>query len=411
MTPARIAFLHLVRRKFSTSIVLLGIILAVATSGLLLRLYNLTNERFASLIHTGDAIVGAKSGSVDLLLGMLNFEGDYPDFIPMNLYNTLKTQETIRFEDKAEANSQFIQQIFPFLLFAKADRYRVYASSTDFFNFHGAEMPEMDQGTTPTTPNEIVVGASVADHLHVQVGDSLPARTWLTEEPSTVEAQKYKVDGVWKRTGHAWDRIALANWVTADKILAENPLLLRTPWGGKVLHFMLVYLKPGGFTPLQNLVNQRTVAQSISVSSGFEKLSELTGAGRELGLFVAIIILILGFSSVASMMMGRFDSTNVQLAVLRALGYSKKELAQVLIYEALYLALIACLLGACLDAATFPWLRELLGGNLPPEDIIPMSLWRSWPVWTAALCGNILAVLYPIWRISKQNIHMSLRNL
>lgn len=60
MSPARIAYLHLIRRKFSTLVVLLGIVLAVATSGILLRLYSLSNARFATLINTGDAIIGAK---------------------------------------------------------------------------------------------------------------------------------------------------------------------------------------------------------------------------------------------------------------------------------------------------------------------------------------------------------------
>jgi ABC-type lipoprotein release transport system permease subunit len=174
---------------------------------------------------------------------------------------------------------------------------------------------------------------------------------------------------------------------------------------------MLVYLKPGGLPRLQALINQRTVAQAISVEGGFQKLEDLTGSGKELGLLVAVIILLLSFSAVASMMIGRFESMNVQMAVLRALGYSKKELAQMLIYEAVILTLLACVLGAAIDGFLFPWLRTLLGANVPSTEVVSMALWQSWPVWVTVLVGNLVSVLYPIWRISKQNIHLSLRSL
>lgn len=411
MSPAKIAYLHLVRRRFSSLIVLMGIVLAVATSGILLRLYSLSNARFATLIHTGDAIVGAKSGALDLLLGMLNFEGDYPDYIPSNLYSTLKNQESLHFEDKATVNPQFIRGVFPFVLVGKADQFRVYATSNDFFGFKEKELPELVEGAAPSSLNQVAVGSAVAAQLRLKVGDTLSAHVWVGGEPQPETSQKFQVVGVFKSTDRAWDRVVLAGWETAEKIFSDNEILFRTPWGTKVMNFMLIYLKDGGFSHLDSLINRRTVAQMVSVGEGYRKLYELTGTGRELGLLVAGIILLLGFSSVASMMVGRFESMNVQLAVLRALGYAKSDLVKVLLYEALYLALMACLLGALVDASVFPWLRQLLGANLPGEDVVSMPIWQSWPVWVAIIAGNVLSVLYPIWRISKQNIHTSLRSI
>ncbi len=411
MSPAKIAYLHLVRRKLSSLIVLLGITLAVASSGVLLRLYGLSNERFGSLIHTGDAIVGAKSGALDLLLGMLNFEGDYPDYIPLNLYTTLNAQESIHFEDRATVNPNIVRNVFPFVLFAKFDKFRVYATSKEFFSFREQEIPVLAEGGPPSASGQIVLGFSIAKSLGLKLGDSVPAKTWIGGEPSAHSEQNLQVVGIFKETHRAWDRVALSGWETAENIFNENLILFHTPWGPKVMNFILVYLKQGGFSYLDSLINRRTVAQMISVGSGYRKLNELTGTGRQMGILVAAIILLLGFSSVASMMIGRFDSMNIQLAVLRALGYSKKDLVKVLLYEALYLAIIACLLGALLDASLFPWLRSSLGSNVPSEEIVSMGIWRSWPVWAAVIGGNVLSVLYPIWRVSKQNIHTSLRSI
>jgi putative ABC transport system permease protein len=272
-------------------------------------------------------------------------------------------------------------------------------------------LPEIATGNAPSLAGQVVIGSEVAANLKLKVGDSLPARVWVGGEPAPENSQTLHVVGIFKSTDKAWDRIVLGSWETADKIFNDNSMLFRTPWGTKVMNFMLIYLKDGGFAHLDSLINRRTVAQMVSVGEGYRKLNELTGTGRELGLLVAAIILLLGFSSVASMMMGRFESMNVQLAVLRALGYSKGDLFKVLLYEALYLAVLACLLGALIDASVFPWLRSLLGANLPGEDIVSMPIWTSWPVWLAVIAGNILSVLYPIWRISKQNIHTSLRSI
>jgi ABC-type lipoprotein release transport system permease subunit len=96
--------------------------------------------------------------------------------------------------------------------------------------------------------------------------------------------------------------------------------------------------------------------------------------------------------------------------VLRALGYPKSFLLKWLVWEGLLLGVSACLLGALVDAALFSWLRDLFGAALPSADLIPSSILQSYPVWAAALFTTTAAVFFPMWRLSRQSVHESLRS-
>ena len=132
MSPFRLAFHHLWRRKISTLIALIGIFVAIATAGILLRVMLLSQSRFASLARTGDAIVGAKSSDLSLLLGALNLEGEYPDFVPAVLYQSLAAHESVHFEDGANSQGSAIETIIPFVIFAKVQNFRVIATDKIF---------------------------------------------------------------------------------------------------------------------------------------------------------------------------------------------------------------------------------------------------------------------------------------
>src|SRR5450432_2089553 len=125
MTAFRLAFLNLSRRKIPTMIVFISISISVSCGGILYRSFILGQSRFSLIDHRGDAIVGAKSGGIDILLNCMNLEGPFPDFIPFKLYQSLKNQENIKFEDQSVSNPKFLRSIIPILYFANYKNYRV----------------------------------------------------------------------------------------------------------------------------------------------------------------------------------------------------------------------------------------------------------------------------------------------
>jgi putative ABC transport system permease protein len=414
MTAFRLAWLNLTRRRVPTTIALASIAISIACSGVLLRLYRLSGSRFSTLAHGGDALIGAKAGGLDILLGCLNLEGKYPDFIPAVLYESLKQRRGVQFEDGTRSSPNFIRGIIPFVYFAQVDHYRVIGTDENFLNRpDSADSPRLSEGRWASAEGEVVLGSEVAAREHWKVGSTFNSRIWFTDEKTGAVPETpplaLTVTGIFAPQETAWDQALFSNLQTAHAAFTLAPLGKQSIWGPDVLHFFLVYLQPDAMPALQALINKRTVAQAVDVTAEEERLQTLTGTGRKLGVLMCFLILLLGALGVAAMMVTRFDAMTIQLAVLRALGYRRSEIRAWLVWEGCLLGVAACAIGAILDGLLFPAVRALLGTALPSRFLISSSVLQSWPVWAVAMLSTIIAVFIPLLRVYRQDIHGALK--
>ena len=415
MTALRLAWLSLTRRKVSSLIAVAAIAVSVACSGILYRLHQLSMSRFSSLAAGGEAIVGAKAGGLEILLGSLNLEGSYPGFLPYVLFRSLQQQQAVKFEDGAITHPTYLQGVIPFVYFGAFKNYRLIGTDDGFL-----KRPKLEDSLTVIkgewvhSAGDVVLGAAVAEKESLHVGDTFQARPWTHGEfkvggdPGS-SPLPFKVVGILAPTEGAWDRGIYATLSTARQVLAKADLGEASIWSADVLNYFLIYFDLKGFESLSSLVNRRTVGQLISVEREKRRLEELTGTGHRLGLLMVGFILLLGALAVAGMLITRFEAMMVQLAVLRALGYKKREVAGWLLWEGVLLGLAACVVGGLMDAVFFPGLRALLHSALP--DSVASSVWLSAPVWAVAMCATVAAVAIPVVRLYREDIHDALKGL
>ena len=414
MNSFRLAILNLTRRRVPTLLALLSIAISVGFSGVLLRLYILSESRFSTLAKGGDAIVGAKSGGLDILLDCLNLEGPYPGYVPLVLYQSLKQRTNVKFADGEHMGSSYIKAVIPFVFFGKYKGYRVIGTDESFLERpEPQDTPIFAQGKWAAGNGEVVLGSEVARREGLVPGDTLIVKGWTGDggEKEETVSLTLKVSGTFARTGTAWDRALFSDLGEAHKVLAASNLGQRTIWKADVLNYFLLYLPQESFPSLEALINKRTVAQVIHVSDEIHRLEELTGTGRELGFLMSVLILLLGGLSVAAMMATRFDAMTVQLAVLRALGYERREIRSWLLWEGVLLGVGACLLGGVADAALFPLIRGMLGTALPPSSVVHSPIYQSLPVWLTAIGATTAAVFIPLFRLYRQDVHLSLKGV
>jgi putative ABC transport system permease protein len=409
MTPFRLAWLNLSRRRLSTFVALVSIAISVASAGVLLRLYRLSGARFSTIAEGGDAVIGAKAGGLDILLGSLNAEGAYPDFIPLVLYQSLKSAQPVQFVDGNREVPNYLKSVIPLVYFGQFKKHRVIGTDRSFLDRpDGADKLSLRDGVWSAEKGQVVIGASAADREHVKVGDPLTINRWVGLADDSVTFT-LKVSGILSSTGSVWDEELFASLSQARDVLAVPEVERRTPWKADVLHYYLAYVTPEGFGPLRELVNRRTVAQVIHVDEERAKLESLTGTGRRLGLLMTALILVLGGLGVAGMMITRFDGLSKSLAVLRALGFSMKEVTAWLVWEGTLLGVAAGIVGAGLDYLLFPLIRSSLGDALPTD--VCEGIFNSAPVWLVALCATWLACLIPLRRLYSQDVRQSLQGL
>lgn len=425
MTSLKLAYLDLTRRPLSSAIACVSIALSVATAGVLLRVSNLAERRYSSVASGTEALIGAKAGDLDILLGALNGEvsrTDQTGYLPLKLYESLKAQASVRFEDGTKTEPRFIRAITPFVYAGFLDG--AAAVGTDDSLLRRGLRP--DEGEFPSRIAELAVGSALASRHGYRVGQVVdvsplppaPAGTGPEPAPETLgRPLPFRITAILEPTGSAWDFQAWMTLESARGLLAHTRLK-NSIWGTDVLNYFLIDLQPnsdansGGANPdafirLKALVNDRTVGQAVDVAQARDRLRELTGTGRDLGLTIATLVLLMAVLSLASVLITRFESLSLQLAVLRAIGYSRGELARWLLFEGLILGLLACVAGAALDAAAFPLLRAALASSLPSS--LPSSILESAPIWIAALVATVLSVAIPIVRASRQDVHTALR--
>jgi putative ABC transport system permease protein len=414
MSPFQLAYLDLIRKKVPTLITVIAIAASVACAGVLLKLYILSVARFSTLVRGPDAVIGAKAGGIEILLGSLNLEGSYPEFIPGRLYQTLKQSQQIQFEAGSVFDPSVIKNVVPIVFFAKYKNHRVVATDERFFSQGGAQdAPKLLAGRRFEPYNEVVVGSSVAGEHGLHIGDSIAVHAWVSDYPqnSVHPVVSLRVVGILEAGRSAWNHACFASIAQADQVFQRAAGDSLSTWKNDVLHYLLVYLQPGGFRSVSELVNHRTVAEVVSVKEQRQNLEELTGTGVRLGLGITLLVVILAALSVAAVMITRFDAMKLQVAVLRALGFSRPELGVWLLWEGALLGVASCACGAVVEAVLFPVVRLLLSGALPTEEIVASHFYDSSPVWFASIIATMLALVVPLVQLSRQDVHSSLKGV
>jgi ABC-type lipoprotein release transport system permease subunit len=412
MKPFRLAILNLFRRKISTSIVIISIAISVACSGLLLRAYQMSSSRFATLAKGGDAIVGAKNSGLEILLGCLNSEGKYPDFIPYVLFESLRKEQ----KEPGYYASTKLLSVIPIVYFAKYKNYRVIGTDESIMDRPDkTNNIKLAKGNWAKNIGEVVLGSKIADKERLNINDVIKANPWVsnyTDDVSKYPTFQLKVTGIFSETNSNWDYNLFSNTEQAHDVFTTfadtNKLSI---WGAKVLHYYIVYLEQEGRVPFVDLINKRTVAQVVFINDEIKRLEELMSVGKNLGLLITAMIILLGGLAVAAMMITRFDSMKIQLAVLRAIGYKKNEIALWLLWEGIILGVIACLFGALLDVALFPALKSFLGIGLPDTPFISSGFYQSYPIWLITIAATSIAAYIPMIIYYRLDIHSSLKGL
>jgi putative ABC transport system permease protein len=414
VTSLRLAWLELSRHRGVTLLALLTLGMSVGCAGLLFRMWRLADARFARLVPAGDAIVGAKAGQIDMLLGCLNLEGPYPGFIPYRLYETLLNRDRIGVGEGEEVKVPVHKAIVPILFCGKYRGHRLIGTNDVFLRQGewGAKVA-LEKGRWCDGENETVIGSDVSRREGLLPGDDAPVEPWTSGDSmaQSVIPRRLKVTGVLRRRGDAWDGALFTGMATASRLLSTGATGDAQARGPYVLHYMLVYLQEGGLRPLRDLIDRRTVAQVASVPEARRALDGLTGTGRKAGALAVALVLALGAIAMAGIMLSRFEAKARNLAIFRAMGFNRAAMGALLLWEGLLLGTAGCALGALFDAALFPWLRSLMGTALPPARESPSHVWESWPVWAAGLAAALLASFFHFHRSERADPRESLQGL
>jgi putative ABC transport system permease protein len=227
----RLALASLNNRRFTALLTVFAIALSVCLLLAVERVRTEARASFASTISGTDLIVGARSGSVNLLL--------YSVFRIGNATNNIRWDS---FEHFAEHPR--VSWAIPISLGDSHRGYRVMGTSSAYFEHYryGRKRPLQMAAGRPFAddPFEVVLGAEVAEALNYTLGDDLV----LAHGVATVSLVKhddkpFQVVGILQRTGTPVDRTLHINLagMEALHVAAEADHCLHARPGQQNRHF------------------------------------------------------------------------------------------------------------------------------------------------------------------------------
>jgi len=151
---------------------------------------------------------------------------------------------------------------------------------------------------------------------------------------------------------------------------------------------------------------------AISTSAAVEQVEQRMSYFRQLAFILGAISLAIGVLLVTTLVTVSVNERVGEIAVLRAIGVSRRHVVEQIVAEGCAMSLVGAALGLALGLVTARYLNAILSDfpGLPSrfEFFVfrPAAVWRSLALLVA---GGVLAGVYPAWRASSLPIAATLR--
>jgi putative ABC transport system permease protein len=409
----RLAVASLANRRFTAFLTAFAIALSVCLLLAVERVRTEARASFASTISGTDLIVGARSGSVNLLL--------YSVFRIGNATNNIRWDSFEHY-----ANDPHVKWAIPMSLGDSHRGYRVLGTNESYFEHYQYghhQNLELAQGRPfATDPFEVVLGAEVADALHYKLGDKLVLAHGVAAISLVKHDDKpFTVVGIFKRTGTPVDRtlhISLGgmeaihiDWhngvpargagrISADQ--ARNMDL--TP--GAITAFMLGLNSKISTFALQRDINDFRGEPLLAILPGvaLQELWGLMGTAEKALFVVSLFVVLTGLIGMLTAILTSLNERRREMAILRSVGARPWHIASLLILEAFALALTGIVAGLGLlyvgIAAAQGYVQSNYGLYLPLS--LPSSY--EWTLLAIVLGSALVMGVVPAWRAYRQSL-------
>ncbi|HEX5844308.1 MAG TPA: ABC transporter permease [Pseudomonas sp.] len=409
----RLALASLGNRRFTALLTVFAIALSVCLLLAVERVRNEARTSFANTISGTDLIVGARSGSVNLLL--------YSVFRIGNATNNIRWDSFEHF-----ANHRQVKWAIPISLGDSHRGYRVMGTSTAYFQhlrYGRGQSLQLSAGRAfADDPFEVVLGAEVAQALNYQLDQELVLAHGVASISLVKHDDKpFKVVGILTRTGTPVDRtlhISLAG-MQALHIDWQNGMPARGAAKVSAAQARQLDLQPQAITAvmlgltskiatfsLQREINEFRGEPLLAILPGvaLQELWSLMGTAEKALFVVSLFVVLTGLIGMLTAILTSLNERRREMAILRSVGARPWHIASLLIVEAFALALAGVLLGLLLlylgIAGSQGYVQANYGLYLPLNP--PTGY--EWTLLGAILSAALLMGCVPAWRAYRQSL-------
>ncbi|WP_434679441.1 ABC transporter permease [Pseudomonas sp. R1-18] len=409
----RLAMASLSNRRFTAFLTVFAIALSVCLLLAVERVRTEARSSFASTISGTDLIVGARSGSINLLL--------YSVFRIGNATNNIRWDSYEHF-----ANNKQVKWAIPVSLGDSHRGYRVMGTNSSYFEhyqFGRQQHLELAEGRAfQTDPFEVVLGSEVAKALHYKLGDKLVLAHGVAAISLVKHDDKpFTVVGIIKPTGTPVDRtlhISLGgmeaihiDWhngapargnerISADQ--ARNMDLQPKA----ITAFMLGLNSKISIFSLQREINEFRGEPMLAILPGvaLQELWSLMGTAEKALFVISLFVVLTGLIGMLTAILTSLNERRREMAILRSVGARPWHVASLLVLEAFALALAGVVSGVALLYVGVFAAQDYVQNNYGLYLSLTPPSQYEWTLLGGILAAALVMGIVPAWRAYRQSL-------
>jgi len=384
MKTLSLAWSYLWSRPLSAALNLLLLSLGLASITFLLLVSHQLNQAFERDLQGIDVVVGAKGSPMQLILSGVFHIDVPPGNVPLKAVQELQKHP-------------MVAQVIPISLGDNFGSFRIVGTSHDYISHYQATLA---QGQFWTKPLQVVLGATAARKLGLVLGNTFVGSHGLGAGGHAHGDSIYTVVGILAPSGSVLDRLILTDtesvWKVHEDYTALDDEDRQIMIEEREITMALVrYKTPLAAVSFPRFVNTSTEMQAAAPAVEITRLLSMLGLGTDvLRAFAGVLLLTAGLS-VFIALWSAVRERRGDLALLRMLGAPPAKVAALLLLEALWLGLLAALLGVLAGqgmTAALAWMLALDNSLLIGGMAWPVVLWV---VPMVALGVSLVAALLP----------------
>ncbi len=399
----RLALGSLLARSLTVGLTVMSIAVSVALFLAVEKVRTGAKASFADTISDTDLIVGARSGSVQLLLYSVFRIGTPTNNVTWESYQDIARQPSVDW-------------IVPISLGDSHHQFRVMGTTTEFFErykYRGGRTLEFASGARMDDLFDAVIGADVARTLDYDIGQSIVVSHGIASF-SDHDDTPFRVSGILEKTGTPVDRTVIVSLEGIEAIHVDWQGGGRRPGAAtpeSVIREM--DLEPAAITAallgvssrlqlfgLQRWINTYPEEPLLAVLPGLalQELWQITGIAEIALVGVSAMVIVASILGMMAVTLASLSERRREMAILRAMGARPGTIVGLLLSEAVLTAACGVIAGLALLYSGLAVARPII------DSAFGLWLPISWPsereflVMLAVVAGAAVASLVPALR-------------
>ena len=368
-------------------------------------------KSFFGNVKSGDLILGSRSGEIQLLLYSLFQIGSPTNNISWESYQEISTKPEVDW-------------IVPISLGDSHKQFRVMGTTIKYFEnfkYRKDQKLQYKSGTYFKNTFDVVIGSDVAKILNYKLEDDIIIAHGIASQ-SLHEEFPFKVKGILKKTGTSADRLVLVSlealeaihkdWKTGSK-LPSKIKEKKTKFEGqdlipKEITAAVIKLKsPITIFKVQREINNYELEPLQAIIPGIvlTKLWQIVSITENIMLAISSMVIVSSIIGMTAILYSSLNSRRREMALLRIVGASPKNIFTLMMLEAFLISLFSILLSIILvQLASFifyPLLDRQFGIFLEQK----LLTIREFYFLILVLLSSLLVSIFPSIQAFKKSIN------